>query len=331
MPLRPFRPRPTPPPPQPTPPPTMPTEEEKIELVQLYGSVSSISAGKYATIIEYTVPEGYVAEIVGIGIIPDWDETNLVSYAEHVKVAANDEEFYPPGTMKALCRRYMNWFSFGAPSYKKPLFKFGEPGNPSSLTLKFNSKDKIGLRVYADESNDAGAVKARLLLALYNEAAAMRLFGVDVKSFATLPGGHSQGAVKRFLGIDYAKLSDATSGAQKWETLYERELKDYETWYVTHIGVYSKSDHAKYLRLRDNRTREVIPHREYGWIISQNENMLPFGDAEEELGPVEILDFFKRRYTNTTLEVQIMDDGTAVSAGEVIVQLRGLYVYGGGV
>lgn len=329
MPLRRYTPTPPQPQPQPQPaPPVVPpavTSEEKIELVELFGQVPGIDAGKYGVLIEYEVPEGFCAEVVGIGVVPDWNTATLVSNLWHIKVARNSEEFWPPGDFKALARRYLNVFSYGSSAYKKPIFTFDRP-----YTLKFNTKDVIQLRGYADPNNAAEQVTARMQVILYNEAAALRLFGARINSFATLPGGHMQSPIKRFQVFDGVILDTPTSGKSKWENVYDRELKNYETFKVTHVGVWSNSDNAWQLRLYDERTREPIPHREeYAWVVSMSFNMLPFGDAEDDLGMAQLDEKFQREYTFTTLEAQLKDSGTPVPAGSFAVQLKGIYTYRG--
>jgi len=62
------------------------------KLVELYGSVSSISANSESPIISWRVPSGYVAELVAVGVIPDFDPDTKASNLDGVTIAAGDTE-----------------------------------------------------------------------------------------------------------------------------------------------------------------------------------------------------------------------------------------------
>jgi len=58
------------------------------KLVELYDSVSSISANAEALLISWRVPSGYVAELVAVGVIPDYNPTANASYLDGVALAS---------------------------------------------------------------------------------------------------------------------------------------------------------------------------------------------------------------------------------------------------
>ena len=304
---------------------TAPLPAGTVEIVEKYDSTNSISANGYDSLIDYEVPEGYVAELVGLGIIPDYDPSDGSSHALYVKVASETGEFWPPAGAKALCKHGMNWFSWGSPASKKPLFMFDQPGKRNSLTLKFNTKDTIKIHIYADDTGVSDYVYVRALIYLYDVNALKRYFGIDdLSKFATLPGGHMQGNIRKFLFIDYAINSSATEGKGKWEDVYSKEIAEYEQVTVTHIGVIGHAN-ALYGRLFETKNEKKLPDREPYWLVNEVRNVLPFGDCDMILGPAALPANKIPTYNFTTLKFQVQDNNAAIPADSFVVQLKGVY------
>jgi len=198
---------------------------------------------------------------------------------------------------------------------------FDEPLKPGNLTYKFNEGEYIRLVGVAGASAVSNTVRARLRVLLLEEEDAKKIYGVGITDFATLPGGHQQ---ERPVML-YAKVVDCVATTANVWTDNDIEIKAYEQIRLKMIGV-KPATHSYKMRLKDHRTKVEFPDRDPYWIIKEQANMLPFGDDDDYQGP-ELLPLPIRNYiwTNTTMKIQILDDGTALSAGDVRIQLIGEY------
>lgn len=296
-----------------------------VKLVELYGSASSIGSGSEGLIISWKVPSGYVAELVGIGVIPDYDPDAGTSYLQKVMIAAGDSEStvgkkFEHSNFSATYGK--NILSYGGDGAEQPLFEIRPFLTPGSLTYKFAEGKYIQTVGYAS-GGTASNVKARAKVLLIPKEEVPQYYGVSASEFASLPGGHNQSRPM----LLYAEYFDnsATSGNNRWEDLAEITLQDYEFLRITHLGV-APAEHADALKLVDDRTKEEIPDREPYWKITTGANVLPFGgDLSKQ--PMYALPSFiaTREWNHTTLKIQIRDDGNALSAGDVRVQVLGVY------
>ena len=294
------------------------------KLVELYAEHDTgIPDGGTDVILSWKVPTGHVAELIGVGIKPDWDGTN--SYLDTVQIAAGTEEsrvgrIFEHSVFSANYNK--NILSYGDETVYQPLFKFDNYGNPNSLTYKFSEGKYIQL-VGTAEGGTTGTIKARALVVLYEEDEVPAIFGVDAKHFANLPGGHDQDNPI----LLYAEVFDneATSGKNKWEDLAAIDLGSYEYLNLRKIGVIPHAN-ADALKIYDNRTKEEIPDREPYWKITEGANMLPFGRDKDVIPIRELPEFIKTKtFNQTTLYIQIRDNGTSIPAGGVRVQVLGVY------
>lgn len=296
-----------------------------VRLVELYDVASSISDGAEGLIISWQVPTGYVAELIGVGVIPDYDPDTGASYLDRVMIAAGTSanrvgKKFDHANFSAKYGK--NILSYGGDGAEQPLFEIRPYLTPDSLTYKFAEGKYIQIVGYAS-GGTASNVKARAKVLLIPKEEVPQYYGVSADRFATLPGGHDQDKPV----LLYAEYFDneATSGGSRWEDLASIDIQSYEYLRITHIGA-TPAEHADALKIYDMRTKEEIPDREPYWKITTGANMLPFG-GDTSKQPIYALPGFiaSKEWNNTTLKIQIRDDGTSVSAGEVRVQLLGVY------
>ena len=296
-----------------------------VRLVELYDTASSISDGAEALIISWQVPTGYVAELIGLGVVPDYDPDAGTSYLDGVSVAVGTSptrigKKFDHSNFSANYGK--NILSYGGDGAEQPLFEIRPYLTSGSLTYKFAEGKYIQI-VGSASGGTASNIKARAKVLLIPKEEVPMYYGVDASRFTTLPGGQDQEKPV----LLYAEYFDnlATSGNSKWEDLTAISIQDWEAIRFTHIGV-TPAEHADALKLYDNRTKEEIPDREPYWKITTGVNMLPFG-GDTSKQPMYALPSFiaNKEFNNTTVDIQIRDDGTALSAGDVRVQVLGVY------
>jgi len=292
-----------------------------VKYVELYDSLDSITAGLTKDLIEYTVPDGHCAELYALGVMPDYDPATETSNLLDITIAADDRDL----GLKFLCNHIgRNSLPYGDRASKQPMRILDYPMRRGNLTPKFNSGVEIEIKATAGANNVSKTVRARARILLYENPDVQAIYGATISNFATLPGGSDQSLPKR-LFADYAVLGSATGGDRRWTDLYSLSVKDYEEIQVTHIGV-SPAAHADSAKIYDHRLKWEAPEYEPYWKINDQYNALPFGD-DDDYQPTQKLPsvIAEHIFTNTQLKFQIRDDGTAISAGELAVQLFGIY------
>ena len=94
---------------------------------------------------------------------------------------------------------------------------------------------------------------------------------------------------------------------------------------VTHIGIkpHANADSGK---LYDHRLKWEAPEYEPYWKINEQYNALPFGD-DDDYQPTQKLPsvIADHVFTNTYLKFQIRDNGSAIPAKGIAIQLFGTY------
>ena len=292
-----------------------------VKYVEYYGSVSSITAGLTKDIIEYTVPDGHCAELYAIGVMPDYDPAEEESNLEYISIAHDDIDF----GLKFLCNHLgMNSLPYGDRASKQPIRLLDYPMRRGNLTLKFNEGVEIEVKGTAGSSDVSRTVRARIKLLLYEPEDVAAIYGATISNFATLPGGHDQ-SLPQLIFADYAKLSAASGGDQRWTDLYSKKVQTYEQITITHIGVKPHAN-ADSLKLYDLRLKWEAPEYEPYFKINEQYNALPFGD-DDDYQPTQKLPsvIAEHVFTNTTMKVQIRDNGTAIPQYGVACQLFGVY------
>lgn len=295
-----------------------------VRLIELYGT-ADINDGAEGLIISWQVPTGYVAELIGVGVVPDYDSGAGVGYLDRVMIAAgtSSDRVGKKFDHANFSAKYgKNILSYGDETKEQPLFELKPYLTPGSLTYKFAEGKYIQIVGYAEGGNATG-VKARAKVLLIPKEEVPMYYGFSADRFATLPGGHDQDKPL----LLYAEYFDneATSGGSKWEDLATIDIQSYEYLRITHIGVTPHAN-ADALKIYDMRTKEEIPDREPYWKITDGANMIPFG-GDTDKQPIYALPSFiaSKEWNNTTLKIQIRDDGTSIPVGSVRVQLLGVY------
>jgi len=292
-----------------------------VKYVEIYGSLSSISADLTKDLIEYEVPDGHCAELYALGVMPDYDPATETSNLLDITLATNDVDM----GLKFLCNHIgMNSLPYGDRASKQPIRLLDYPMRRGNLTPKFNEGVEIEIKATAGDSDVSDTVRARAKILLYEPADVSANYGVGINNFASLPGGIDQTLPKRIFA-DYALLESATEGKSRWNDLYSLSVKDYEEITLTHIGIkpHAYADSGK---LYDHRLKWEAPEYEPYWKINEVYNALPFGD-DDDYQPTQKLPSIVAQhvYTNTTLKFQIRDNGTAIPADGLAIQLFGVY------
>lgn len=295
-----------------------------VKYVEIYGEIlaaTGIAANLTSDLIEYVVPDGHCAELYALGVMPDYDrgldESNLLD----IILAHNDKDF----GFKFLCNHMgMNSLPYGNQFSKNPMRLLDFPMRRGNLTLKFNEGVEIEVKATAGAAAVDDDVRARARILLYEEADVAAIYGKTISDFATLPGGHDQSLPHR-LFADYKRLAVATLGKSKWTDLYSLAVKDYEQILLSHVGIYPH-EYADALKLYDHRLKWEAPEYEPYFHINESYNAMPFGDDDEEQPTFKLPSIVaKHMFTNTTLKVQIRDNGTIIPINGLAVQLLGTY------
>jgi len=293
-----------------------------VKYVEYFGEITTgITAGLTVDLMEYKVPDGHCAELYALGIMPDYDPATETSNLLDVAIAHDDIDF----GYKFLCNHLgMNSLPYGDRASKQPIRLLDYPMRKGNLTPKFNEGVEIEVKVTAGANNVTEAVRGRMKILLYEPGDVARYYGATISNFATLPGGYDQ-TLPQMLFVDYARLSAATAGNQRWTDLYSYDVKDYEQIMLSHIGVKPHAN-ADSLKLYDHRLKWEAPEYEPYFKINEVYNALPFGD-DDDYQPTQKLPSMiaSHVFTNTTMKIQIRDNGSAIPQYGVAAQLFGTY------
>lgn len=315
-----------------TPPGTIEAGEPMIELpkslvmgsvkfVEKVGSLASLAANLSNNIIEYTIPDGYAAELIAVGIMPDWNVAAGASRLLDTEIGYDDKL---TGIKFLTNHAGMNALPYGDRLSKQPMLRLGTPMTNGSLTPKYNEGMKMQIVVTAGDTAVADTVRARAHILLYELEDCTKVFGVGLSKLATIVGGVEQSAPNR-LFADYALLEDATAGRGQWEDLYTKSIKDYEQVQVSHIGI---KPHANGLNLKlyDLRAKKEFPEYDPYYTVAETYNSLPFGD-DDDYQPIQRLPDIVAAYlyTNTDFSVKVKDNNAVIPADGMAVQLLGQY------
>jgi|GEM_PF-3032637 len=290
-----------------------------VEVVGVIAAATGLAASLSNKIIDYTIPDGYAAELLSIGIMPDWD--GAASRLLDTEIGYDDKL---TGLKFLTNHAGMNSLPYGDRLSKQPMLQLGTPMKNGSLTPKFNEGMKMQVVVTAGDEAVDEDVRARMQLLLYEPADCMSVFGVGISKLATIVGGVEQSSPER-LFADYELLESATAGRGQWENAYSKSIKDYEQIQLSHIGV--KPDvHSLNLKLYDLRAKREFPEYEPYFTIAETYNSLPFGDDDDYMPIQRLPDIIAGyTYTNTDFNVKVRDDNTAIDIGDMAVQLLGHY------
>jgi len=300
-----------------------------VKVVPLYGEISSIPAKSQDVILEYKIPTGYVGELVGVGVIPDYDPDTGESNLDGIKIAVAETPNSGVGTVFphsnfSANHNGKNALPYGDRASKQPMYKFDIPLVPDNLTYKIDEGKVIQIVGKAGDKA-TGKVRVRAELLLLDREDVERYYGIDFRNFASLPGGHKQ-EKPRLLYAEYFDNINDTEGTGKWEDLVSLDVMDYEEITIKEIGV-APHDNALLLRFYDDRNNRYFPDREpYYFRIKPEENMLPFGDDDDyqprSEAPIDLKNYV---WSHTTMKIQIKDNNAVVPAKGVRIQLIGEY------
>lgn len=314
------------------PPGTVIAPEEMIELprtlvmgtvkfVEIVGSLASLAANLSNKIINYTIPDGFAAELLAVGIMPDWNVGAGASRLLDTEIGYDDKL---TGIKFLTNHAGMNALPYGDRLSKQPMLAFGTPMMNGSLTPKFNEGMKLQVVITAGTVAIADTVRARAHILLYEPDDCMKVFGVGISKLATIVGGVEQSAPNR-LFAEYASLAVATAGRGQWEDLYAKSIKDYEQIQISHIGI---KPHANSLNLKfyDLRNKKEFPEYDPYYTVAETYNSLPFGD-DDDYPPIQRLPniIAAYTYTNTDFAVKVRDNNAVIPIAGMAVQLLGQY------
>lgn len=292
-----------------------------IKFVEKVGSLSSLAANLSSHIIDYEVPDGYAAELIAVGIMPDWNVGAGASRLLDTEIGYEDKL---TGIKFLTNHAGKNALPYGDRLSKQPMMLLGTPMTKGSLTPKFNEGMDIEIVVTAGTTAIADTVRARMHVLLYEPADCERVFGVGISKLATIVGGVEQSMPER-LFAEYASLATATAGRGQWEDLYSKSIKDYEQIQISHVGILP---HANLLNLKlyDLRAKKEFPEYDPYFTVAEAYNSLPFGDDDDEQ-PIQRLPNIVAGYvyTNTDFAVKIRDNNAVVPIDGCAVQLLGHY------
>jgi hypothetical protein len=296
-----------------------PIGHKSIKYVELFGTLTSgsLGAGLSDYIIEYTVPNGHCAELYAIGVQPDIDAGATTSNAKELEICYDNK-----GTGIKFLINHMgkNFLPYGDADSLQPIRQLDFPMRPGNLTVKFNAGMTIQLKVTAKGALQSD-MYARAKVLLYEPQDVAAVYGSTISNFATLPGGVQQ-AMPVMLFTDYVE-NVSTSTRSRWEVAYTREVEDFEQITLTHIGVVPDAN-ADAAKLYDTRLKWEAPEYEPYWKITQGINALTFGDDAEYQPTYKIPSVIADHvYTNTDMQVQFRDNGSAQST--ISLQLLGVY------
>jgi len=296
--------------------PTTPSRGS-VKYVELFGTLSSLGAGLSKAIIDYTIPDGYGAELYAIGIQPDYDPATGTSNLLDTEIGYDNKLT----GIKFLTNHVgKNFLPYGDRASKQPIRLLDYPMRVGNLTPKFNEGMRIQIVVTAGSSAVSNTVNARAKVLLYEDVDARAIYGVGIDRLATIPGGVEQ-SLRQELFADYVD-GYTTAGKGAWEDAYTKSIKDFEQVRLTHIGVVPDA-HSDELKIRDLRTKQEFPEYEPFYKVNEVYNALPFGD-DDDYQPTQRLPsvIASHIFSNTTLEVKVKDDG---NASTLSIQLLGTY------
>jgi len=289
-------------------------------MVRLYGEVKSndsISANATHTTYRDTL-DGYL-ELIGIMVIPDYDPSDGSSNLDTMTVRVEDKEC--PNLFPFKVNYYANMLPFAQfhPG-KRPL-------NVFTPSVKIAKDKKFELVFKAGSSAVSNRYYVRPVGYLYTDDEVREIFGIDPDDWEYQPGGIAQTRENPF--IKYGTNEEATS-PREWLDIDNLSLKLYadQELELHAIGV-KPADHSAELRIVDQFGN--IRGLEKPFTIKKTLNELPFGCAWQDAGPYVFPEPVRRDLTfrDDRMSVQIRDDGTSVSAGEVIVWVKGILRGGG--
>jgi len=293
-----------------------------IKLVELYGDLAALAAGLSNRIIDYTIPDGHCAELIAVGIMPDY---NLGPPAASNLLDTEIGYDNKLTGIKFLTNHFgRNALPFGERLSKNPLRLLDYPSRKGNLTPKYNEGMKVQIVITAGAVAIATTVRARAKVLLYEEADVRSIFGTGISDFATIAGGVSQ-SLPEVLFAEYSRTDPASAGKGQWENLYEKKVQDFEEIKLAYMGI-DPSPNADELKLYDLRLKKEFPEYEPYWKVNAGYNMLPFGDDDDEQPTTKLPTIVADHvYTNTTMRVQVKDLTAVIPQYGMAVQLLGSY------
>ena len=292
-----------------------------VKFVEVVGSLAALAASLSNKIIDYTIPDGYAAELLSIGIMPDWNVGAGASRLLDTEIGYDDKL---TGLKFLTNHAGMNALPYGDRLSKQPMLALGTPMKKGSLTSKFNEGMDMQVVVTAGDVAIEDTVRARMHLLLYEPGDCMSVFGVGISKLATVVGGVEQSTPER-LFADYELLESATAGKGQWENAYSKSIRDYEQIQLSHVGV---KPHANGLNLKlyDLRAKREFPEYDPYFTIAETYNSLPFGDDDDYMPIQRLPDIIAGYiYTNTDFNVKVRDDNAIIPVGGMGTQLLGHY------
>ena len=303
-----------------------------MKIIPVYGEIDSIGANQSAVIAEFQVPNGHVAELFEIGVIPDYDPSTGVSnldgiYFAHSSEAGKLGSAFEHSNISANYNG-KNAAPYGDKACKQPPLLIDNPATPGNLTYK-EAGGKVLQVVGRAGSSATGKVRVRARVAVYKNDEVPTYFGVDSSQFTSLPGGPDQ-TNPMLPYFEYFDNANATEGASKWEDIKVISVQDYEEITIARMGV-APSDNCEWLRIYDERESKYFPSlMDYPYRVTPTENIFPFGGCDSYQPTQSVpADLASHVFTNTNLHIQLQDNGNVVPADGIRVQLFGVYVKSG--
>ncbi|GAH69140.1 unnamed protein product, partial [marine sediment metagenome] len=238
-----------------------------VRLVEIVGALATLSAELSDEIIDYEIPDGYGAELIHLGIMPDWNTDDEASRLLDTEIGYDGKL---TGIKFLTNHAGMNALPYGDRLSKQPMRLLGTPLKKGSLTPKFNDGMKVQAVVTAGEEDVEDTIRARMQVLLYPEEDAVKTFGVGISKLATIVGGVQQSMPNR-LFADYELLEEETAGKGQWENAYSKAVTTYEQIQISHIGIkpHANSLNAKLYGLRN---KKEFPEYDPYWSIAEAYN-----------------------------------------------------------
>lgn len=295
--------------------------KRSVKFVELTGNLAALNAGLSNRIINYTLPDGYGAELIAVGIMPDW---NIGAGASRLLDTEIGYDNKLTGIKFLTNHAGMNFLPYGDRLSKQPIRCLDRPMAKGSLTPKFNEGMKVQIVVTAGAVAIADTVRARALIHLFEDADAKAIFGVGISELATIVGGVEQ-SKPDVIFADYARLAVASAGTGQWEDLFTKDVKEYEAITLSHMGILPHANSLS-LKLYDLRYKKEFPEYDPYYTVAEAYNSIPFGDDDDYQGPLELPDVVKAwQYSNTTMSIKQKDNNAVIPQYGMAVQLLGHY------
>jgi len=296
---------------------------------KLYGEVArnnTIASNASHDTIEDREVFGWL-EIFAIEVAPDYNPTDSSSHLDRCQLYIDKDTH---GIRPLKCDYYNNmapFFQVSGFSARADVTLFFDP------TIKVNKGRELILRFFADATGVTSYYFTRVYGLLYDEDEVRELFGLDdPDDFEKREGGITQEAEVVMPFHAYGTNEAATQPGRPYdlEDLTVRIRAD-ESLQLFSIGGRPHSNQQQLLMV-DHRTQRVFfdkPLLTQGIQTGAHLNEAPVGIAADMRPPFLFPVDYLPTLEDTTLRVQVIDNGTSIPAGGTFVWVKRRFTRGG--